>query len=93
MSKKNKKEVSQTMLIASNINGKYTIGRKTVMVIEKEEYDLLKSNHREREHFSDHKYIIISIDSGFTSEQIKDYKDRIVKYNNPNKIKLDEGKD
>lgn len=91
MSKKKKKvQAIPTMLIASKINDKYTIGRKTTMVIEKEEYDLLKANYTERIHLPSHKYIIISIDSGFTSEQIKDYKDRIVKYNNPNKIKLDE---
>ena len=81
---------SQTMLVANNINGKYTLGRKTTMIIDKEEYDSLKLISTERTHLPSHKYVIISVDSGFTSEQIKDYKDQIVKYNNPNKIKLNE---
>ncbi len=87
---KEKKVVIPTMMVATRINDKYELGYRTVMTIDQEEYDLLKERCRERSHGENHKYIIISIDSGFTIDEINEYRSRIKTYLNPNKIKIDE---
>ena len=76
------------MIIASKINNKYELGDKIVIPITEDEYNKLKEIGHEKSHLSNHQFIIISEDGGFTKEVVKECSDKIKAYYNKNKLNI-----
>jgi hypothetical protein len=76
------------MITARRLSNSYELGDKLCIPITEEEYNEFKEVCDERRYGTGAGFIIISIDSGFTEEQIGDIKSRIIDYYNDNKIKL-----